>query len=417
MSIGIFTISSPLHNAESIAAHRDSYLKELGFEYIMYDNDFSRYGEFELNLIFILTGGTESIFREKLRELENRGTRLTYFTLLAYNTNNSLAASMEILSFLKNKQYDGEILHGSKEFVLDRVNKLRGVFCAARTIKGFRAGIIGEPSDWLISSTFNRIIVKDRLGVDLVDIPIAEVKEIVEKLSKREDKEAVEQAQKIREEFKQIKICPATEQYMEGAINIYLALKEIVAKYSLNAFTIRCFDLLTAVKNTGCLALAKLNAEGIVAGCEGDVPAMLSMILAKGLSGVSGFQANPAHIDVATGEIKFAHCTIPLNMVESYEFLSHFESGIGVGVRGFMRNGPVTIFKLCGNMERFFAENGTLIESPEKDNFCRTQQLIKLDNPEAARYFLNNPIGNHHIIIPGHYSYTLNRVLEKLINN
>jgi L-fucose isomerase-like protein len=122
----------------------------------------------------------------------------------------------------------------------------------------------------------------------------------------------------------------------------------------LQGLTIRCFDLLTAVHNTGCLALARLNSEGLVAGCEGDVPAMLSMMIARSLLGVSGFQANPARIDPESGEMLFAHCTIPFNLVERYEYDTHFESGIGVGIHGEFPEGPVTVFKLSGRMDRFF---------------------------------------------------------------
>ncbi len=185
------------------------------------------------------------------------------------------------------------------------------------------------------------------------------------------------------------------------AEQIYLALKVIIKKYNLKGFTLRCFDLLTAVKNTGCLALAKFNSEGVIATCEGDVPAMLSMAITNSLASVSGFQANPAHINPTSGEMLFAHCTIPFNMIERYEFDTHFESGIGVGIRGYMKNGPVTIFKVSGNLGRHFAEDGNLVSSQAKPNLCRTQQVIQLDNAEKANYFLTNPIGNHHIIVPG----------------
>ena len=170
--------------------------------------------------------------------------------------------------------------------------------------------------------------------------------------------------------------------------------------------------MLTAVHNTGCLALAKLNAEGIVAGCEGDVPAMLSMKIARSLIGVSGFQANPASINPETGEMLFAHCTIPLNMVERYEFDTHFESGIGVGIRGYMKEGPVTIFKVSGDLSRFFIEEGELMRNQAKSDLCRTQQIIRLSHPDRASYFLSAPIGNHHIILPGHHQ----AVLEELLN-
>ena len=201
--------------------------------------------------------------------------------------------------------------------------------------------------------------------------------------------------------------------YLSGATHIYHVLRQIVEDYFLEGFTIRCFDLLTTIHNTGCLALAQLNAEGIVAGCEGDIPALLSMAIGQKLLGVSGFQANPAYIDVEKGEITFAHCTIPLNMVQRYELDTHFESGIGVGVRGYMQEGPVTIFKVSGDLSRFFVEEGMLVCCQAKPNLCRTQQIIRLTNPDRVTYFLKKPIGNHHIIFPGHCKSLLEAMLTK----
>ena len=193
--------------------------------------------------------------------------------------------------------------------------------------------------------------------------------------------------------------------------DIYGALKTLIGRHRLQGFTLRCFDLLTALKDTGCMALAKLNAEGYVAGCEGDVPAMLSMMMVRSLLGVSGFQANPARIDPEKGEMLFAHCTIPLVMVEHYELDTHFESGIGTGIRGYMKEGPVTIFKLSGDLTRHFIAEGQLVRNESKPDLCRTQQVISLSDKRQADYFLTQPIGNHHIIMPGHQR----ALLESLI--
>jgi L-fucose isomerase-like protein len=204
----------------------------------------------------------------------------------------------------------------------------------------------------------------------------------------------------------------AIRKALPGANQIYDALKTIVERHQLQGLTLRCFDLLTAVRNTGCMALARLNAEGIVAGCESDIPAMLSMKIAQALIGVSGFQANPANIDPETGEMLFAHCTIPLNMVERYEFDTHFESGIGVGIRGYMKEGPVTIFKVSGDLSRSFVAEGELLRCQAKPDLCRTQLVIRLANPKQASYFLTNPIGNHHIVLPSHQAELLNSFLR-----
>ena len=243
---------------------------------------------------------------------------------------------------------------------------------ARKKLNGTRYGIIGQPSDWLISSAADPKAVKAKLGIDLIEVPIEELIEGVGKIA-------------------------------EGDMpdRIYEALKVIVEKYQLKGFTLRCFDLLTAVHNTGCWALARLNAEGIVASCEGDVPAMLSMAITNALLGVSGFQANPSQINPETGEMLFAHCTIPLNMVERYELDTHFESGIGVGIRGYMKEGPVTVFKVSGDLKRSCMAEGELVRNQAKPDLCRTQQVIQLADSEQTNYFLTHPIGNHHIITPG----------------
>jgi L-fucose isomerase-like protein len=128
---------------------------------------------------------------------------------------------------------------------------------------------------------------------------------------------------------------------------------------------------------------------------------MLSMAITNALLGVSGFQANPSQINPETGEMLFAHCTIPLNMVERYELDTHFESGIGVGIRGYMKEGAVTVFKVSGDLKRSFVAEGELVRNQTKPDLCRTQQVIQLADSQQANYFLTQPIGNHHIITPG----------------
>ena len=91
-----------------------------------------------------------------------------------------------------------------------------------------------------------------------------------------------------------------------GATRIYHALQVLVERHQLGAFTLRCFDLLSSVGNTGCLALASFNSDGIPASCEGDVPALLSMMICQALTGVTGFQANPAALMWKT-----ARCSSP----------------------------------------------------------------------------------------------------------
>ena len=297
----------------------------------------------------------------------------------------------KILSYLRQQGMQGEILHGSAQYVSSRILMLNRVGEAEQKLRQCRLGVIGEPSDWLIASPKDASSVKQKLGVELVDIPMGELLDTMATIPQESSSVA---------------------DSLPDAYRIYLALKLLIQKYQLQGFTLRCFDLLDTVHNTGCWALAKLNSEGIVAGCEGDVPTMLTMMVVRALCGISSFQANPASINPETGEILFAHCTIPFDMTQRYEYDTHYESGIGVGIRGYVQEGPVTICKLSGDLKRYFITEGQLIYNQAKPDLCRTQLMVRLDDPSQTSYFLTNPIGNHHVIVLGRHAEVLKALMR-----
>ena len=474
MSIAIYTLTSELHNEEAVATATRLFLDSLDINYALRGNDYADYGAHDLDLIYVRTGGTEGIFRRLLPTLLQPSTRP--FRLLTSGGSNSLAAAMEILSFLRQQGLQGEILHGTPTYISARIRLLAKAEQAVASLRGQRLGVIGEPSDWLISSHVDPALVSRQLGIELISLPIQEVIDEFQSIQP-DAPSSPDAAPTIAPSPEGPSIAPSSEgpsiapspegpsivpspdaapsiaptsdsspsfkavpsfidefysssnpapssppssspeasPYIDGAVRIYAALRSIIERHALDGFTIRCFDLLSALHNTGCLALARLNAEGFIAGCEGDVPAMLSMAVARALTGVSGFQANPARIDPETGTLLFAHCTIPLNMVERYELDTHFESGIGVGIRGFMKPGPVTLFKLAPDLSRYFAGEGQLTTCQSEPGLCRTQQVIRLTDPQQARYFLTDPIGNHHIVIPSHCRELLEETLRLAI--
>ncbi len=393
----VYTLTSGLHDPASVARLSDAFLKTVfpGGDFDFRGSDFSDFGTHPLDLIYVRTGGSESLFRSLLPEMLARGTERYY--LLTSGKSNSLAASLEILSYLRRQGLKGEVLHGSPAYLQERVQVLEKVARARQQLNGARVGVIGQPSDWLIASQADPMAIMDKWGARLVEIPMEELLQEIAKAPRDQAPEGEPMAREVREAY-------------PGATQIYHALKVLVDRYRLGAFTLRCFDLLTEVGNTGCLALASFNADGLPAACEGDVPALLSMMAAQALVGCTGFQANPARIDVETGQMLFAHCTVPFNMVGNWRYDTHFESGIGVGIHGELPEGPVTVFKLSGKLDRHFAAEGELLYNQYEDNLCRTQVVLRL-RPEDARYFLTDPIGNHHIILPGHCRALLEELL------
>ena len=400
--VSIYTLTSPLHDKNAVDAATSVFLESLGIDYSFKGDDFTDYG-YDLSLIFVRTGGTEGLFKELLPQLE--GMSRQTILLLTSGKSNSLAASMEILSYLRQEGLRGEILHGSPAYIRSRLESLAVVEDARRFLAYTTLGVIGKPSDWLIASGVDKDMVYDRLGISFQYIPMEELMDEYSSLKDeiQESREAVGEAYSGQP--------TNVKEAVPGAYRIYKALNNIATDYGLVGLTIRCFDLLTSVHNTGCLALARLNSEGIVAGCEGDIPAMLSMMIGRAVTGFSGFQANPSSIDPESGEIVFAHCTVPLDMVSSFGLDTHFESGIGVGIRGHIPEGPVTVFKVSGDLSRHFVCEGELVRNESKPDLCRTQVVLRLPSA-ATEYFLTEPIGNHHIILPGHVAAELEALLS-----
>ena len=327
-------------------------------------------------VVAVLTGGTEAKFVHLVEEGLIDLHKPVY--LMVSGHSNSLAASLEILSYIRQHNGVGKVMMSAEDTEIPEVVKTAELTAAPAEAllhhdKPLRLGVVGQPSDWLISSGVDYKEVLRRMNIELVDIDIEEVKSI-----------------------------GIVHPGMPGAEAIYQRLKEIVVKNNLQGITLRCFDLLTTVKNTGCIALSKLNDEGIPAACEGDIPTLLTMMLCKKITGEPCFQVNPARIQ-ANGEMLFAHCTLPLKMTEKYEFTTHFESGIGVAIHGDLPTGDYTLVKMSGDMQRLLAVDVELERCQFESNLCRTQVWIKA-TPEVSQYFLTTPIHNHHILIRGHHA-------------
>ena len=106
--IAIYTLTSALHDVKAIERTTREFLGEL-FPDNQYDfkgADYSDFGTHALDLVYVRTGGTEGEFLKLLPEL-----KAEHFYLLTSGKSNSLAASMEILSYLNQQGRKGEILH------------------------------------------------------------------------------------------------------------------------------------------------------------------------------------------------------------------------------------------------------------------------------------------------------------------
>ena len=207
-----------------------------------------------------------------------------------------------------------------------------------------------------------------------------------------------------------------SETELKDAARVYVVMKQLVDKYRLDAITLRCFDLILDLKTTGCFALAQLNDEGTIAGCEGDLVSTVAMLWISKLLNQSSWMANSAQLDIENNTLWLAHCTVPRNMVEEYRLRSHFESGLGVGIQGKLLPGPATLLRLGGKtMSRIWLADGEILQPGHADKLCRTQVEVRLIRDGDVEKLLRTPLGNHLVLVPGHHADRLRSWWETMI--
>jgi len=348
----------------------------------------------------MLTGGTEELLLN-LRDERNKHIQNEPVILLALPAHNSLPASLEVLARLQQDDQKGRIIYLTETDSKSGVNQVEEILRDLEVwfaLKRVRIGMVGTPSDWLIASKPEPKALQQTWGAEVVSIPMEEIGENLKEVNPQSIKtiweSLVNGAAEVRE---------PSHTDLEENIKVYIALKKTIEQHNLDAITVRCFDLVLDHKTTGCFALAQLNDEGIIAGCEGDLVSTIGMLWSYKLLGQIPWMANPVQLNEESNTLWLAHCTVPRSIVKEYTLRSHFESGIGVGIQGTISNGPVTLLRIGGkNMDKIWIAEGEIIQSGRAEDLCRTQVEVKLTTG-TVKEILQAPLGNHLILVRGHH--------------
>ncbi len=406
MKLNLITFASSLASRESIFTDHHELLDAINEKYevrYIFPEELDGTMADGATMVLVGSGGVEEMVKANIDRLP------PYVVLIADGLKNSLAASLEILSWMRQNDRHGRVLHGPTSFIMQGIDDYAAAHDAISQLQGKRVGVIGKPSGWLIASNVDYATMHERWGIEMVDVPLDEVVTGYEAIGDDEVKN-------ITDEFisKAVDVKEPSRDEVVKAMRLYCSVKAIVERYRLNAFTLNCFDLIPTTHTTGCVALALLNQHGIPAGCEGDEQTLLTMLAVQAATGEMTFMANPSKIlDNATHEMVFAHCTIAPAMTDRYIVRDHYESLSGVAVEGIFDPMDVTVVKCGGRgMEHYFISHASLLQCTTNPNMCRTQLHLRLDEP--LDYFLERSIGNHHVIVRGDHKQRLETVLRML---
>jgi L-fucose isomerase-like protein len=357
--------------------------------------------------LFIGTGGTERSVIDYLQQFLKDSNNILPL-IITHDHYNSLPAGMEIRRYLEEKKVPAKIIHVDMERIHKNLDQELFVQNVRRKLRKFRLGLIGEVSEWLIASQIDPQSVRNVWGIELVSIPISE---LLESISTYRNEKL---AQTTQEFFIQAEVTDRSKNQIHEAQYVVHAIKDLIRRYSLNAFSIECFSLIQETDSTSCYALSYFNDIGLVAGCEGDLPSTFTMVLVNLLLDQPSFMANVVSVNQEENTVNLAHCTVPLSMTERYMIRSHFESNKGVAIKGeFKENEPITLIKIGGSsLTDWWVSSGTIIRNPDDEGCCRTQVEVQLK--DSVIYFLQNSLANHHIMVLGDHQTIFENFLKQI---
>ena len=392
--LGILPLASSLNPPEQVRAAVGAVsraLDERGLAHTMEPS-----GGSPPDALLIVTGGTE---HHALAALERVAGPVL---LIAHPEQNSLPAALEILGRARQLGRNGCIcLLGGGGDGLERLARLAAYLDVRRRLTSARLGRIGGPSDWLVASTPGGATVGEVWGPSVVDVPIDEVRDAMARAG-------ADEAGAIARDFLDgaSAVGEPSPADVGRAARVAVALRDVVERHRLDACAVRCFDLVTDERTTGCLALSWLLDHGVVAGCEGDLPATLTMMWLQAMSGGPSFLANPQDVDLAANTLSLAHCTIARRMAPVYSLRSHFESSLGVGIAGAVEPGDATVARIGGaQLRSLWVSDARIVAGGDNERRCRTQVQVRLSSDAAE--VLTHPLGNHVVLAPGHWAAAL----------
>lgn len=349
-------------------------------------------------LFLVATGGTEQALLEAL------GDTTRPVLLVAHRAHNSLPAALETLAAVQASGGRGRIVFvtGDPDADLVELDEAIGDIETIHRLRSTRLGIVGGPSSWLVASSPTADVVRRRWGpevitvdptrmIEMTRVPVVPTGVLAERFTAVADPVRVDR------------------RAVNDAMAVQAALADVLENDDLDAVTVRCFDLLGDPGTSGCLALASLNDDGIVAGCEGDLPSTLAMLLVRSLLDQPSWMANPAQVEPDSNRLVLAHCTVAPSMVDSMALDTHFESGRGVGISGHFAPQPVTLLRFGGAaLDHCWIVEGAIVATGDDPDLCRTQVTIELSSGHVND-LLERPLGNHLVLAAGHHERRLRR--------
>ncbi len=216
--------------------------------------------------------------------------------------------------------------------------------------------------------------------------------------------------------------------YVVNSAALYLAARKLMDGYGCNALSVGCcespfLELEAKHETTPCLALTLLNDQGLLISCQGDLSALLTVMVLTYLARKAVFMGNLGVPDREKSLLSVSHSAPGLRLnglgaprlPYSLHSFGVMDWGTAVYVDMTTLKGEVmTIARFDPLVRKLLVTKGELVESFPVERFCK--QMIHVQVPDAAGFLRRAyaDYGAHLTVVSGDYVRRLGDLAELL---
>ncbi len=321
-------------------------------------------------------------------------------------------ASVDITAYLRAQGLEGyaflDFAH-LNHFV--SVLKVRKAIRRTKLLVALEGNIIPSGA---VSSIWDLEGLKRRYGIDHTCVPAGDMINEMDHLSGKNLKESEELANRLIKNAEQVHM---SREDVFQSVKFYVAAKNTMKRHESNAFVIPCFEIcaketMEKRRVTFCLTHTLLKSEGFPSACEGDINALMSMVLLMYISKKPAHMGNSYIVDREKNIIAVHHDVPGLNMKGiddaplPYELVNFTIGGWGATVRyDFSRDigNPVTLARFDPTGTKLFLVRGEIVGcSGFSDVGCTLSAHIKVGDI-VDLFHKEQDFGHHLALVYGDY--------------
>jgi hypothetical protein len=215
------------------------------------------------------------------------------------------------------------------------------------------------------------------MGIPVVYIPFSELNDAWAKADKDEARAVAELWLKTASRVEGV----SRDELINSAA-MYLGEKAVLKKHDAMGITINCLGGFYGdhIHAYPCLGFHELNNQGLVGGCECDVPSAAVMTAGSIMTqGRPGYISDPV-INTAKRQIIYAHCVAsnrvfgPKGEANPFEILTHSEDRQGASVRSVFPVGYLTTtIEISDPRKEIILHQAKAVANDPDDRACRTK--------------------------------------------